>query len=73
MKYSGIIPIFKAIMDEIDTDQIDIIDSVVKFATRKYNREEMMKIMSIICSQLGVESNDIIHTIIENDDFSGML
>jgi uncharacterized protein (DUF3820 family) len=74
MKHTKIVPFFKALMVEIDDEEEDVIDSVVKFATRNFDREEMMEIMSDISMHLKIDGvKDLVDTIKNNDDFSGML
>ena len=61
-------------MDEVNDDEECVIDSVIKLAIRLFDREEMMEIMTDISVHFKIDGvKDLVDTIKNNDDFSGML
>jgi hypothetical protein len=61
-------------MDEVNHDEECVIESVIKLAIRLFDRKEMMKIMTNISVHFKIDGvKDLVDTIKDKDDFSGML
>jgi hypothetical protein len=61
-------------MDEVNHDEEGVIKSVIKLAIRLFDRKEMMKIMTNISVHFKIDGvKDLVDTIKDKDDFSGML
>jgi hypothetical protein len=61
-------------MDEFNDEEECVIESVIKLAIRLFDRDEMMDIMTDISVHLKIDGvKDLVDTIKNNDDFSGML